>query len=52
VIARTLDRPERNDLENAKQLVAVFKEDLDTYDLSFPTLPEHLYNLILNSDKI
>ena len=48
-LERTLDRPERNDLENAKQLVAVFKEDLDTYDLSFPPLPEHLYQLIQNS---
>lgn len=44
-LERTLDRPTRNDLENAKELVQIFKADLDTYSLVFPFLPEHLYEL-------
>ncbi len=45
-LEQTLERPERDDLENAKQLVQAFKDDLETYDLSFPPLPEHLYKLM------
>lgn len=41
----TLKRPERNDLQNAKDLVKVFKDDLETNDLSFPVLPPHLHKL-------
>lgn len=44
-LEQTLERPERNDLGNAKLLVKTFKDDLGTYDLSFPVLPEHLYKL-------
>jgi hypothetical protein len=42
----TLNRTERIDLENAKQLVQIFKEDLDTSDLRFPVLPSDLYKLV------
>lgn len=47
-----LNRPERNDLKNAKELLQIFKEDLNTYNLAFPPLPDHLYVLTLKSDKI
>lgn len=43
----TLNRPEREDLENAKELVKIFKKDLDTYSLAFPYLPEPLYTMTL-----
>lgn len=46
-----LARPERNDLENAKELVKIFKEDLEDYSLSFPVLPEELYKLVIESEK-
>jgi hypothetical protein len=45
-LERTLNRPERNDLNYAKELVKVFKDDLDTWDLGFPILPDHLYKLV------
>lgn len=50
-IEQTLDRPERNDLGNAKELVKIFKDDLGTWDLSFPVLPEHLFKLTLKDDE-
>jgi len=49
-LEQTLERPERNDLGNARELVKIFKEDLDTYDLSFPVLPPSLYNLVEKCD--
>lgn len=50
-LERILDRPERNDLENAKKLVRIFKEDIENSSLAFPALPERLYALVLESDK-
>jgi len=50
-LEQTLDRPERTDLENAKELVKFFKDDLETWDLSFPVLPNHLYQLIEKDDN-
>jgi hypothetical protein len=50
-LEQTLDRPERHDLVNAKELVKIFKEDLETGDFSFPVLPEHLYKLTLKDDE-
>lgn len=50
-LEQTLDRPERNDLGNAKELLKIFKDDLDTWDLSFPVLPEHLFKLTLKDDE-
>jgi len=41
-----LNRPERNDLENAKRLVYFFKEDLSNLDISFPVLPKELFALV------
>lgn len=41
-LEQTLDRPERNDLEDAKELLRAFKNDLDSYDLSFPLFSNHL----------
>lgn len=49
-LEQTLNRPERNDLVNAKELVKIFKDNLETYDLSFPVLPEHLYKLVKQFD--
>jgi hypothetical protein len=46
----TLNRPERNDLDNAKEFVKIFKDDLDTRYLSFPILPVHLLKLTLQQD--
>lgn len=50
-LEQNLDRPERDDLDNAKELVKVFKHDLDTWNLSFPVLPEHLYKLTLKDNE-
>lgn len=47
-LEHTLNRPERNDLGNAKELVKIFKDDLETYDF-FPVLPRHLYELTQKS---
>jgi hypothetical protein len=44
-IEETLHRPERDDLENARELVKIFKDDLNEWDLSFPILPERLQKL-------
>ncbi len=51
-LEQTLDRPERNDLGNAKEFVKIFKEDLETKDLSFPILPEHLLKLTIKEDEM
>lgn len=45
-IESMLNRPERNDLEDGKKLVQIFKEDLDIHGLSFPILPEYIMNKI------
>ena len=50
-LEQTLERPERNDLENAKKMVQIFKDDLETWDLAFPILPDHLYKLTQKDDK-
>ncbi len=41
-LEQTLDRPERRDLQDAKELLRAFKNDLDSYDLSFPLFSDHL----------
>ena len=38
----TLQRPERNDLEDAKELLKIFYDDLEVWDLAFPVLSNHL----------
>lgn len=45
-----LYRPERNDLKNAIEFMNVFKADIETKDLRFPDLPDHLYELVLKDD--
>ncbi|MBN8696463.1 MAG: HNH endonuclease [Bacteroidetes bacterium] len=45
-LERTLKRPERNDLENALELVKVFRNDLNEWDLAFPPLPKHLEDIV------
>lgn len=50
-LEQTLDRLERDDLGYAKEIVKVFKDDLDTWDLAFPVLPEHLIKLTLADEK-
>lgn len=42
----TLIRPERNDLDNARELVKIFRADLEEWDLSFPILPNHLQDQV------
>lgn len=46
-LENSLERPQREDLEDAKELVKFFKDDLETFDLGFPKLPEYLYKLTL-----
>jgi hypothetical protein len=46
-----LERPERNDLQYAKDIVKVFKDDLESGDLSFPVLPPHLHKLKYGKEK-
>ena len=41
-----LDRPERNDLSDAKELVRIFKEDLGKPGLSFPLMTEALLHKV------
>jgi hypothetical protein len=48
-LEQTLARPERDDLQNAKDLVRAFKDDLESFHLSIPFLPPNLYRLIENS---
>jgi len=50
-LQQTLDRPERTDLDNAKEFVKIFKDDIETNDLSFPLLPPHLTELTLIDDE-
>jgi hypothetical protein len=45
-LERQLTRPERNDLLNAKELMNIFKQDLDNSDLSFPPFSKDLYKII------
>ena len=46
-IEQTLQRPERNDLVDALQLVREFKADIEEGTLSFPPLSDNLMRLIL-----
>jgi len=45
-IEASLERPERNDLSETMELVAIMKSDLDSRGLRFPSLPQHLMSLI------
>jgi len=45
-----IKRPDRTDLVNAEVLLKTFKDDLESWDLSFPMLPEHIMK-IFNADK-
>jgi hypothetical protein len=38
-------------LGNAKEFVNVFKDDLETLDILFPVLPDHLYKLTQKKDE-
>lgn len=40
------NRPERNDLEEAKMMLAIFKNDLEVSSHKFPVLPDSLYKLV------
>jgi hypothetical protein len=46
-----INRPERNDLGNAKEFVKIFKDDLENKGLGFPDLPEHLFELTIKEDQ-
>lgn len=50
-LEKTLNRPKRNDLENAKEFLKIFKKDLETKNLNFPDLPHHLLLLTLKNDE-
>jgi len=50
-IEETLNRPERTDLGNAKDLVKTFRDDIEEGTLSFPYLPDHLMKLIYADKK-
>lgn len=45
-LEQNLRRPERNDLEPARRLLQVFKDDLEYPDPSYPPLPKDLAHLI------
>jgi hypothetical protein len=47
----TLHRPERNDLGDAKEMVKIFREDLNEWDLAFPLLTEHLMKRLSIDEK-
>ncbi len=42
----TLNRPERNDLDQAIQLVSCFKNDLNRRRMDFPDLPHDLFEIV------
>ena len=50
-IEQTLQRPERNDLVDALQLVREFKADIEERTLSFPPLSDNLMRLIYADRK-
>jgi len=50
-IEQTLQRPERNDLKEALQLVREFKDDIEDGTLSFPPLSNNLMTMI-NKNKV
>lgn len=50
-IEKTLQRPERNDLGEALQLVREFRTDIEGGTLSFPPLSENLMKLIYSEEK-
>ncbi len=50
-IEKTLQRPERNDLGEALQLVREFRTDIEEGTLSFPPLSESLMKLIYSEEK-
>lgn len=47
----TLNRPERNDLGDAQEMVKIFREDLEKWDLAFPVLTSHLMERIEIDNK-
>jgi hypothetical protein len=46
-LERNLDRKERDDLENAKRFLKLFKDDLETPGLIHPNLPDDLHRLMI-----
>jgi len=51
-IESKLNRPERNDLEDIKELVSVFKEDIEEGTLSFPPFSDSLYEKYMENKKV
>ncbi len=47
----TLLRPERNDLSKAQELLKVFRDDLDEWDLAFPVLPDTIMDQVIIDEK-
>ncbi len=50
-IEESLRRPDRDDLGSFLELVKIFRNDIEIGNLSFPVLPEHLYNSIYGSEN-
>lgn len=51
-LEETLQRPERNDLNNALEFVRVFRADLDEATFGFPPYPRHLIEIIEMEQKL
>lgn len=49
-LEKHLIRPERNDLENAKALIKIYREDLVNNSLSFAPLPDYLERLVKSTN--
>jgi hypothetical protein len=47
-----LQRPERNDLNDAQEMLKIFHDDLENGDLSFPMLSESLMNRLENERRM
>ncbi len=45
-LEETLGRPERNDLGPAKEILHVFKDDLENKGLRYPIMPDRLFELV------
>ena len=47
-LEHSFQRPSRDDLENALTLTRIYKNDIDTFGLMYPKMPDKLYNLIIS----
>jgi hypothetical protein len=50
-IEGNLNRPDRNDLEHVKEIIKIYKRDLETHEVSYPYLPDHLDQIVRKNQE-